>query len=568
MANTKYLVPPLNPALSCILAFLHLQLPQYLCTSNNNHMAPLKSTQAPVDVSSDESTSSLEAIRERASRRRKTGIFDGFKICIISVKFKPQEIGELTDVCEEHGGRMEANADAADIVLTKIGTRARLERHIAWEAAQMRVVVGPEYLTDCIQQNKLLDCTPYVAVDGLVPPASVPKPSRSPKKGLGTKNSPIELSDSESFDAAALPRYCCQRQTPLVCKNSELIAQLAMIRQNRWLEGDDMKALAHSRAIASIKAFPNKIETIEEIEKLPYVGKSTLNRVSEFLGRGFIEEARHLEKNERFQVLSDFTTVYGIGPVKARAFLHQNIKTFGDLERYYRRQLMSGKDTENAQGMLNSLAAREDFRVKISRAEVEEVARIIANELEIIQPGFIHTITGGYRRGKEESNDIDIVFSHKEIGHGRGALQSLVSRLKAQGIITHTLPATSFRTPGSMKAYTKEKALERALCVIKLPDDSPSFPYNVSGQPRKLRRLDLIFAPLETYWCAVVGWTGSIMFERDLRSWCKDKLQYKFDSSGLIRRSDLQCIPVHSERHLFQLLGLSYVPPHLRNCDY
>ncbi|CAG7854798.1 SubName: Full=Related to DNA polymerase Tdt-N {ECO:0000313/EMBL:CCA68683.1} [Serendipita indica DSM 11827] len=566
-------------------------------------MAPLKSTQAPVDVSSDESTSSLEAIRERASRRRKTGIFDGFKICIISVKFKPQEIGELTDVCEEHGGRMEANADAADIVLTKIGTRARLERHIAWEAAvsclstitgqhsadipgkQMRVVVGPEYLTDCIQQNKLLDCTPYVAVDGLVPPASVPKPSRSPKKGLGTKNSPIELSDSESFDAAALPRYCCQRQTPLVCKNSELIAQLAMIRQNRWLEGDDMKALAHSRAIASIKAFPNKIETIEEIEKLPYVGKSTLNRVSEFLGRGFIEEARHLEKNERFQVLSDFTTVYGIGPVKARAFLHQNIKTFGDLERYYRRQLMSGKDTENAQGMLNSLAAREDFRLKISRAEVEEVARIIANELEIIQPGFIHTITGGYRRGKEESNDIDIVFSHKEIGHGRGALQSLVSRLKAQGIITHTLrknvhlvydlllmrfplAATSFRTPGSMKAYTKEKALERALCVIKLPDDSPSFPYNVSGQPRKLRRLDLIFAPLETYWCAVVGWTGSIMFERDLRSWCKDKLQYKFDSSGLIRRSDLQCIPVHSERHLFQLLGLSYVPPHLRNCDY
>lgn len=44
-----------------------------------------------------------------------------------------------------------------------------------------------------------------------------------------------------------------------------------------------------------------------------------------------------------------------------------------------------------------------------------------------------------YRRGKEESNDIDIVFSHREIGEGRGALQSLVFRLKSQGIITHTL---------------------------------------------------------------------------------------------------------------------------------
>lgn len=115
---------------------------------------------------------------------------------------------------------------------------------------QLRAVVEPEYLTDCVEQGKLLDCTPYVAVSGLVPPARVPRPSRLPQKGLGTKTAPIELSDSETFDAAALPRYCCQRQTPLVCKNSELIAQLAMIRQNRWLEGDDMRALAHSRAIA------------------------------------------------------------------------------------------------------------------------------------------------------------------------------------------------------------------------------------------------------------------------------------------------------------------------------
>jgi DNA polymerase IV len=75
------------------------------------------------------------------------------------------------------------------------------------------------------------------------------------------------------------------------------------------------------------------------------------------------------------------------------------------------------------------------------------------------------------------------------------------------------------------------------------------------------------------------------MFERDLRSWCKEKKyapqvhsrrrltryqcrQYKFDSSGLTRRRDAARIAVRSERHLFQLVGLPYIDPIYRNCDY
>ncbi|KAG8852747.1 hypothetical protein FRB91_006028 [Serendipita sp. 411] len=245
-----------------------------------------------------------------------------------------------------------------------------------------------------------------------------------------------------------------------------------------------------------------------------------------------------------------------------------NISTFKDLEAYYRRLARIPKEKAHAEGMLTSISLRDEFSVKITRAEVEEVTRIVTDELGKIQRGFIHTITGGYRRGKSESNDIDIVFSHEQSGQGRGALHILVSRLQKQGLITHILPATSFRTPGSMKSYAENEALERVLCVFMLPDDSPSFPYNPSGNRRLHRRVDLIFAPIETYWCAVVGWTGSIMFERDIRSWCKDKFKYKFDSSGLTRRSDLSRIPVHSERHLFQLIGLQYVPPSMRNCDY
>jgi hypothetical protein len=33
---------------------------------------------------------------------------------------------------------------------------------------------------------------------------------------------------------------------------------------------------------------------------------------------------------------------------------------------------------------------------RISRAEVEQIARLVAEELENIHPGFVHTITGGF----------------------------------------------------------------------------------------------------------------------------------------------------------------------------
>ncbi|KAG8815000.1 hypothetical protein FRC17_000901 [Serendipita sp. 399] len=532
-------------------------------------MAPLKRSRAQLDYSSDDSSSSREAERARyASPRKKSpGIFSGLRICIVNAKLRPDDIAELVEIVENNGGRMEANADQADVVVTEIGARKRLERHITWEAAQERPVVSPSWLKESAAANKLQDCNEHLAIEYLKPPVSLPKPRGHGHKlqGTGSKLSPIELSDEENFNPASMSRYCVERQTPLVCPNNDLVAQLAIVKRSRWLDGEDVKALAHSRTIAAIKAYPYKIRSTKQVEKLPHVGPNSLKRISEFLTLGYVQEARQLENDARFQTLSDFTTIYGIGPVNARRFLDMNISTFKDLESYYRRMTRIPKQKENAEGMLTSISLRDEFSVKIARAEVEEVARIIMDELEKIQPGFVHTITGGYRRGKSESNDIDIVFSHGKSGQGRGSMQDLVSRLQKQGLITHLLPATSFRTPGSMKSYNENEALERVLCVFKLPDDSPSFPYNPCGKSRLHRRVDLIFAPIETYWCAVVGWTGSIMFERDIRSWCKEKFKYKFDSSGLTRRSDLSRIPVHSERHLFQLLGLQYVAPTMRN---
>ena len=48
--------------------------------------------------------------------------------------------------------------------------------------------------------------------------------------------------------------------------------------------------------------------------------------------------------------------------------------------------------------------------------------------------------------------------------------------------------------------------LDKAFVIFKLP-----------GKSRKHRRVDLISAPRERYAAAVLSWSGSMMFERDLK---------------------------------------------------
>lgn len=81
-------------------------------------------------------------------------------------------------------------------------------------------------------------------------------------------------------------------------------------------------------------------------------------------------------------------------------------------------------------------------------------------ELEAIQPGCTHTIAGGYdpsvlfrvvdsdrrypysyRRGKPESNDIDIVVTHPNADQKRiqELCQGLTDALSKKGLVTHVM---------------------------------------------------------------------------------------------------------------------------------
>ncbi|KAG1739124.1 uncharacterized protein EDB91DRAFT_1135971 [Suillus paluster] len=481
----------------------------------------------------------------------------------------------------------------ANIIVTAIKMRQRLERHIDWRIAKTKAIVTPSWLRDSVKSGQPLSCGNYVAVHNLEDEAlqhcpdtvqdissssSIHLPSPEKESSWQTEpDEPIDATEAESLSCNA--KYSCLRPSPLVCPNQGLVKEIDIIRRSRHIEGEDRSMLSYSRAISVIKAYPHVIteHNLHDLHELPFLGEKVLSMIEEFLKTGRITEAQKFLADPRFQSLSAFITIHGIGPHSARRLYDLGLRTLEELERYY--EVIPGLSDEETMSLLEAessanteaaveksikigLALRHDLSQTIPCEEVEEINRTVMRELSHVQKGCKNVIAGGYRRGKPQSNDVDIVITHTDWKIGsqkvKGLCRKLVQRLHEQGFVTHVMHLSGFHEHNVLRTRHWD-SLEKALTVF-------VWPHNPSRQ-RIYRRVDLIFAAPEVFWTAVVGWTGSTMFQRDLRLWAKQQKGMKFDSSGISRRHDSRLYYPRTERDVFKVLGLLYVHPTLRNAD-
>jgi Fingers domain of DNA polymerase lambda len=133
-------------------------------------------------------------------------------------------------------------------------------------------------------------------------------------------------------------------------------------------------------------AYRYKIRTVAEVEELPFIGPKAklkvcaisvaspvgfelltvnpLPEISQYLSCGMIEETQTLANNPYYKTLSLFTTLYGIGPHTAQELYAMGMRSMEDLEVYYTKELKTTKNTAHIEGMLHSLALRDEFNVK------------------------------------------------------------------------------------------------------------------------------------------------------------------------------------------------------------
>lgn len=217
----------------------------------------------------------------------------------------------------------------------------------------------------------------------------------------------------------------------------------------------------------------------------------------------------------------------------------------------------------------------DEFLIKIPRQEVEEIGRVIHSHARKIDEDIQMAIVGGYRRGKLESGDVDVIISHKDEEKTLDIIEKLIILLEKSKHITHTLSlwtrnSDRGQVPLAWKGEgrgwgTGFDTLDKALVVWQ--DTS-------QGEESLHRRVDIIISPWKTVGCALLGWSGETTFQRDLRRYCKKEKNLKFDSSGIRSRSDGSWVDFEAgddgtlapdmeeaERRVFAGLGLEYRPP-------
>lgn len=377
-------------------------------------------------------------------------------------------------------------------------------------------------------------------------------------------------------------KYACQRFTPPDPPNEAFISQLKEIRTARTLIDDEIGVRAYSSIIASIAAYPHELSHPREVARLPCCDEKTAALFAEWKNTGRIQAVLDFEDDEAMTVLRSFYDIWGVGAKTARAFYYgRGWRDLDDIVEY------GWNELDRTQQI--GLKYYDEFLQGIPRAEVESIARVIHEHAVRLRDERISaTLVGGYRRGKAESGDVDVVVSHPDLAATAGLVREIVDSLEAEEWITHTLTLSLNNTSRGQTTlpFRTTKAsgagfdtLDKALVVWQDPEwasreaDLGADPK--AKNPNVHRRVDIIIAPWRTVGCAVMGWSGGTTFQRDLRRYAKYVKGWKFDSSGIRSRENGEVMELEgpggvdgtaedAEKAVFEGLGLEYIPPRMR----
>ncbi|XP_028174412.1 DNA polymerase beta-like [Ostrinia furnacalis] len=294
---------------------------------------------------------------------------------------------------------------------------------------------------------------------------------------------------------------------------------------------------AYRKAASVLAAHPKKIESGDEAKKLNGIGEKIAKKIDEFIQTGKLKKLENIHQDTDAQAISLLTRVSGIGPVKAAELVRNGIKTIEDL-----------KNNENKLNhhQLIGLKYFEDFERKIPRSEIQEIETMLQKKIAKIDCNYTITICGSYRRGKSESGDIDALVTHPTLKvsegkkkHSEVFLKTLVDELK-KDLITDVISIGDTKFMGVCRASSESSA----------------------------RRLDIRLVPHEQYYCAVLYFTGSDVFNKTMRAHALDKgftlNEYSLRPVGITGVPG-EPVPISSEEDIFDYIDYPYKKPEERN---
>ncbi|KAJ3031203.1 hypothetical protein HDV00_008486 [Rhizophlyctis rosea] len=316
------------------------------------------------------------------------------------------------------------------------------------------------------------------------------------------------------------------------------------LQKNERALGQIYKANAYAKAIRSISRVPETITSGAQALKLPGVGAKIAAKIDELLQTGKLERIERDSLDPKLSAIKLFERVLGIGHQNAIRFYEAGARDLNDLHRF---------DLTKRQRI--GLKYFHDLEERIPREEMVMWEDLLRKHIPRLDSRFSFTIAGSYRRGAESSGDVDVILTHPEytskeriddrIRKGEGKLRSVVGELERAGVVVENL------SEGNLFC----------MAIGRLPGPQ------ADGSAWTFRRIDLRLFPIYQYYFALLHFTGSDQFNRDMRMRAIEK-GWKLNEYDLRRREgggEGKPVVVRSEREIFDLVGEEWREPRDRN---
>ena len=304
----------------------------------------------------------------------------------------------------------------------------------------------------------------------------------------------------------------------------KILDELADIMQR---QGEPFKARAYQKAQETIMTYEGDINNLTQIIDLPGIGKTISSKLEEYMQTGTLQ----ILERERANPVNLLTKVYGIGPKKADELVKAGIKTIADLRKQ--------------PGLLNDvqrigLNYFEAIETRIPRGEIDIYNKLFTGIFkETAPPGSHMEIVGSYRRGAQNSGDIDIIITNEN--NDNTVMKTFMDRLIQDKIVTEIL----------------SRGKTKSLTIAKLP-----------GSDTIPRRVDFLYTPPDEFAFALLYFTGSKIFNTVQRQRAL-KMGYSLNEHGLYKMEQGQKgakikgdFP--TEQSIFAVLNMAYKEPRER----
>ncbi|GCC22307.1 hypothetical protein chiPu_0000694, partial [Chiloscyllium punctatum] len=375
-----------------------------------------------------------------------------------------------------------------------------------------------------------------------------------------------------------ISQYACQRRSTLNNRNKIFTDALDILAENFEFNENDGAHVAFSRATSLLKSLPFTISKMTNLEGLPCFGDQTRAIIEEILEDGVSSKVEDLQCDEKYKARKLFTSVFGVGLKTADKWYMQGFRTLEEVK--------ASKDLKFTKMQKAGFLYYEDINNAVTRSEAEAVAQIIETTIHAYRPDVNVTLTGGFRRGKEIGHDVDFLISCPE-NLNENFLCKIINKLDIQGLLLYydIMEATLEKRTFPSKKYDAMDHFQKCFLILKLnkalvknrvldvssvpavrPIDNGTEP-EVKTQIKdwKAIRVDLVVVPAQQFAFALLGWTGSRQFERDLRRYTNYEKNMMLDNHGLYDKVKNVFLNAKTEEEIFAHLDLEYIEPWERN---